>query len=124
MLNNFFNFDYTFTKLSEIDPCEKHIDMLGGHAWRHIFMAFSKLGAMAIYVVKQACGNDIMPSVYAKGRVTFESIFKLVRYVKRRIIFALGQRLIILKIPSEITTHLKSNVKSLHLISPILTPVI
>ena len=38
--------------------------MLGGHAWRHIFMACSKLEAMAIYVVKQACGNEIMPSVY------------------------------------------------------------
>ena len=40
-----------FFKLSGIDPCEKRIDMLGGHAWRHIFMACSKLGAMAIYVV-------------------------------------------------------------------------
>ena len=28
------------------------------------FMAFSKLEAMAIYVVKQACGNDIMACVY------------------------------------------------------------
>ena len=55
---------FFFTKLSEIDPCEKRIDMLGGHAWRHIFMACSKLEAMAIYVVKQACGNEIMPSVY------------------------------------------------------------
>ena len=27
-------------------------------------MAGSKLEAMAIYVVKQACGNDIMASVY------------------------------------------------------------
>jgi hypothetical protein len=27
-------------------------------------MACSKLGAMAIYVVKQACGNDIMACVY------------------------------------------------------------
>ena len=27
-------------------------------------MACSKLEAMAIYVVKQACGNEIMPSVY------------------------------------------------------------
>ena len=62
-LNNFVNFNFFFTKLSEIDPCEKCIDMLGGHAWRHIFMACSKLEAMAIYVVKQACGNEIMPSV-------------------------------------------------------------
>ena len=36
----------------------------GGHAWRHFFMACSKLEAMAIYVVKQACGNEIMPSMY------------------------------------------------------------
>ena len=64
MLNNFVNFKLLFTKLSGIDPCEKCIDMLGGHAWRHIFMACSKLEAMAIYVVKQACGNEIMPSVY------------------------------------------------------------
>ena len=55
-MNNFDNFDYFFTKLSEIDPCEKRIDMLGGRAWRHI--------SMAIYVIKQACGNEIMPSVY------------------------------------------------------------
>ena len=33
--------------------------VLGGHAWRNIFMACSKLEAMAIYVVKQACGHDI-----------------------------------------------------------------
>jgi hypothetical protein len=63
-LNNFDNFNSFFTKLSEIDPCEKCIDMLGGHAWQHISMACSKLEAMAIYVVKQACGNEIMPSVY------------------------------------------------------------
>ena len=37
---------------------------VGGHAWRHIFMACSKLEAMAIYVVKQACDNEIMPSLY------------------------------------------------------------
>ena len=53
-----------FTEFSEIDPCEKRIDILGGHAWRHTFMAYSKLEAMAIYVVKRACGNEIMPSVY------------------------------------------------------------
>ena len=60
---------------------------------------------------------------YAIGRVILKSIFDLVRYVKSRVIFALDQRLIILKIPSDITTPLKSNVKFLHLISPILTPV-
>ena len=64
MLNNFVNFDFLFTKLSGIDPCEKRINILGGHAWRHFFMASSKLEAMAIYVVKQACGNDILASVY------------------------------------------------------------
>ena len=68
-LNNFVNFNFFFTKLSEIDPCEKCIDMLGGHAWRHIFMACSKLEAMAIYVVKQACGNEIIPSVQCSWHV-------------------------------------------------------
>ena len=61
-MNNFVDFNFFFTKLSEIDPCEKRIDMLVLHAWQHIFMACSKLGAMAIYVVKQACDNDIMAS--------------------------------------------------------------
>ena len=64
MLNNFVNFEFFFTKLSGIDPCEKRINIPGGHAWRHFFMACSKLEAMAIYVVKQACGNDIMACVY------------------------------------------------------------
>ena len=31
------------------------------------FMACSKHEAMAIYVVKQACGNDIMACVYLVG---------------------------------------------------------
>ena len=39
----------------------------GGHAWRHVFMACSKLEAMAIYLVKQACGNDKRACVYAEG---------------------------------------------------------
>ena len=38
---------------------EKRINIPGGHAWRHFFMACSKLVAMAIYVVKQACRHDI-----------------------------------------------------------------
>ena len=38
------------TKLSGIDPYEKHIDYPGGHAWGHVFMACSKLEVMAIYV--------------------------------------------------------------------------
>ena len=75
-LNNFDNFEFFFTKLSGIDPYEKHIDWLGGHAWQHIFMACSKLEAMPIYVVKQACGHEIMPSVYSdfyspRLRITF-----------------------------------------------------
>ena len=40
--------------------CRKRIDMLGGHSWRSFFMACSKLEAMAIYVVKQACDNEII----------------------------------------------------------------
>ena len=39
-------------------PCEKRINIPGGHACRHFFMACSKLEAMAIYLVKQACVND------------------------------------------------------------------
>ena len=39
------------------------LNNLGGHAWRHVSMACSKLEAMAIYLVKKACGNDIMASV-------------------------------------------------------------
>ena len=54
MLNNFVNFEIFFAKLSWIDPYEKHIDYLSGHAWGPIFMACSKLEAMAIYLVKQA----------------------------------------------------------------------
>ena len=60
MLNNFVSCDLFFSKLSGIDPCENCINILGGHAWRNFFMACSKHEAMAIYVVKQACGNDIM----------------------------------------------------------------
>ena len=63
MLNNFVNFEYFFTKLSGIYPCEKRINRLGGYAWRNFFKACSKHEAMAIYVVKQACGNDIMVCV-------------------------------------------------------------
>ena len=58
-----------FTKLSGIDPCEKCINIIGGHAWRNLFMACSKLEAMAIYVVKQACGNNIMACVYTVDMV-------------------------------------------------------
>ena len=60
MLNNFVNFDFLFTKLSGID----RINISGGHAWRHVFMACSKLEAMVIYLVKQACGNDKLACVY------------------------------------------------------------
>ena len=64
MLNYFVNFDFLNTKLSGIDPCEKRINIQGGHAWGHLFMAFSKLEAMAIYLVKRACGNDKLACVY------------------------------------------------------------
>ena len=64
MMNNFVNFDHFFNKLSGIDPYEKCIDHLGGHAWGHVFMAHSKLEAMVIYLVKQACGNDKWACVY------------------------------------------------------------
>ena len=62
--SQFVNFELFFTKLLGIDPYEKRIDYTGGHAWGHVFMACSKLEAMAIYLVKQACGNDILASVY------------------------------------------------------------
>ena len=63
MLYNFVNFNFLFTKLPGIDPCEKRINFPGGHAWRHFFMDCSKLEAMAIYQVKQAYGNDKQTSV-------------------------------------------------------------
>ena len=56
-LNNFVNFDFFSHKLSGIDRYEKRIDYPGGHAWGHVFMACSKLEAMVIYLIKQACGN-------------------------------------------------------------------
>ena len=64
MLSNFVNFNFLFTKLSWIDPCEKQNNIPGGHAWRHSFMASNKLEAMAIYLVKQACENDKLACVY------------------------------------------------------------
>ena len=57
------NFKFIFTKLSGIDTCEKGNNILSGHAYRHLFMACSKLEAMAIYVVNQTCRNEIMPAV-------------------------------------------------------------
>ena len=54
----------SFAKLSGIDPCKKYITILGRCAClATFFMACSKLEAMAIYVVNQACGNDTMPAV-------------------------------------------------------------
>ncbi len=46
-----------------MDPYEKFNNVPGGHTWQQAFMACSKLEAMAIYLVKQACGNDILASV-------------------------------------------------------------
>ena len=45
MLNNFVSSELLFTKLSGIHPYEKCIKSPGGHAWRHVFMACSKLEA-------------------------------------------------------------------------------
>ena len=56
MLNNSVNFDFSFTKLSGIDSCEKRINIPGGQ----------QLETMAIYLVKQACGNDKLACVYKK----------------------------------------------------------
>ena len=71
MLNNFVNFECFFTKLLGIDPREKCINRLGGYDWRNFSMACSKHEVMAIYVLKQACGNDIMACVYiTKCRTT------------------------------------------------------
>ena len=64
MLNNFVNFEKKITKLSGIAPWEKCINRLGGDTWRNFLMGCSKHEVMAIYVVKQACGNDIMACVY------------------------------------------------------------
>ena len=44
--------------LSGIDPCEKRNYIPGGDAWHNFFMTCSKLKALAIYVVKQACGIE------------------------------------------------------------------
>ena len=63
-LNNFANSIFFFTKLSRIDPCEKCVNILGGQHWRNFLMACSNLVTMAIYVVKQAWCNEIMPTVY------------------------------------------------------------
>ena len=74
MLNNFVNFNFLFNKLSGIDPCEKHINIPGGHAWGHVFMACSKLEAMVIYLVKQSCGNDKLACVYLRFAIWIRQI--------------------------------------------------
>ena len=58
-----------FTKLSGIDPCEKDINILSRWAYLATFMACSKLEAIAIFVVNQACGNDIIPAVHMYGYI-------------------------------------------------------
>ena len=56
----------TFHKVIQrlLKPCPfytlKRKNIIGGHAWRNFFIVRSKLEAFAIYVVKQACGHDIM----------------------------------------------------------------
>ena len=52
-----------------IDSWEKQTNILGGHAWRHIHMACSKLEAMAIYLIKQFWGNHILSCVYVLCRI-------------------------------------------------------
>ena len=49
-LNNSANCDYFFTKLSGIDPCEKQINIPGENTWCNLFMACSKLVAIATYL--------------------------------------------------------------------------
>jgi hypothetical protein len=66
MLNNFVNFDFLFTKLSGIDPCEKCINKPGGHAWRHVFKACSKLEAMVIYLAGAPVGMWTCGRVHTK----------------------------------------------------------
>ena len=90
MFNKFVNFDFFFTKLLGIDPCEKRINSLWWACLTTFFMACSRLEAMAIYVVKQACGNDIMACVYIHSQVIVHTarsdpilfhIYKLVRQI-------------------------------------------
>ena len=47
----------------------------GGHAWRNFFMACSKLVTMAIYVVKQAWCNEIMPAVYKQALFNEKTLY-------------------------------------------------
>ena len=72
MLNNFVNFDFLFTKLSGIDPCEKRINIPGGHAWQHFLWLVANLNQWPIYLVKQACGNDKMACVYLVLQCTLQ----------------------------------------------------
>ena len=59
----------TFHKVIQrlLKPCPfytlKRKNIIGGHAWRNHFIVHSKLEALAIYVVKQTCGDDIMALV-------------------------------------------------------------
>ena len=88
MVSTNVEFELFFAKLSGIDPYEKCIDYLGGHARGHVFMACSKLEAMTIYLVKHACGNDILASVYSLlcpfKRMGFQGAYKLVSKALRK----------------------------------------
>ena len=44
---------------------------MGGHVWPNVFMSCSNLETIAIYVVKQACGNDIMAPLHFNAVVVF-----------------------------------------------------
>ena len=57
MYNNFVNFELFFNKLLGIDLYKKRNQIPVGHAQQYVFKACSKLEAMVIYLIKQACGN-------------------------------------------------------------------
>jgi hypothetical protein len=65
-LNNFVNFDFFLMKLLGIDPCGKRINICTRLACLATLFYDSKLEAMAIHVVNQACGNDIRAGLYVQ----------------------------------------------------------
>ena len=90
-LNNFANSDFFFTKLSRIDPCEKRVNILGGQHWRNSLMACSNLVTMAVYVVKQAWCNEIMPTVYiVSSNIIFLGI--LITEIRHKVLLLLNDR--------------------------------
>ena len=53
-----------FTRINPWSMKNQNLQSYSTDACWHVFMACSKLEAVAIYLVKQACGNDILASVY------------------------------------------------------------